>query len=300
MPDVAFSVDQSKSMADQAVPGHNRWHPDNPAVTSVRPGSEFRVECREWTDAQLGNNDSANDVRVLQAAPWWTTRHTILSLAGLVAVLLAAMGWISALRRKVDHHTGALKAEVEDRKQAEQNALKARAEAEMGREAAEAGNRAKSQFLAAMSHEIRTPMNGVIGMTTVLLATDLTPEQRELVETIRVSGDSLLTIINDLLDFSKVEAGKIDIEAHPFALKDAVNDAVKLLAPAEGGRRDRIFTTAVTVYAAAGLISGSVIALAGLLLPAERTKTLTALAHAEPIIGAPHPAVQRVQWFLSA
>ena len=63
MPEVMFSVDQSKSMADQAVPGHNRWHPDIPAAASVRPGSEFRVECREWTDAQLGNNDSANDVR---------------------------------------------------------------------------------------------------------------------------------------------------------------------------------------------------------------------------------------------
>ncbi len=63
MPDVMFSVDQTKSMADQAVPGHNRWHPDIPAAASVRPGSEFRMECREWTDAQLGNNDSANDVR---------------------------------------------------------------------------------------------------------------------------------------------------------------------------------------------------------------------------------------------
>jgi formamidase len=63
MPEVAFSVDQSKSMADQAVPGHNRWHPDIPAASSVKPGSDFRVECREWTDAQIGNNDSANDVR---------------------------------------------------------------------------------------------------------------------------------------------------------------------------------------------------------------------------------------------
>ncbi|HWM08091.1 MAG TPA: formamidase [Solirubrobacteraceae bacterium] len=63
MPEVAFSVDQSKSMADQAVPGHNRWHPDVPPASSVRPGSDFRVECREWTDAQIGNNDSANDVR---------------------------------------------------------------------------------------------------------------------------------------------------------------------------------------------------------------------------------------------
>jgi formamidase len=63
MPQVVFSVDQSKSMRDQVVPGHNRWHPDIPVAAMVRPGDEFRVECREWTDAQLGNNDSANDVR---------------------------------------------------------------------------------------------------------------------------------------------------------------------------------------------------------------------------------------------
>lgn len=63
MPEVVFTVDQSKSMRDQAVPGHNRWHPDNPPAASVSPGSEFRVECREWTDAQIVNSDSSNDVR---------------------------------------------------------------------------------------------------------------------------------------------------------------------------------------------------------------------------------------------
>ena len=63
MPELVFSVDQAKSMHDQAVPGHNRWHPDVPVAAMVRPGSTFRVECREWTDAQIGNNDSANDVR---------------------------------------------------------------------------------------------------------------------------------------------------------------------------------------------------------------------------------------------
>ncbi|MDQ2839073.1 MAG: acetamidase/formamidase family protein [Actinomycetota bacterium] len=63
MPNVVFSVDQSKSMRDQAAPGHNRWHPDVPVVAMVKPGDEFRVECREWTDGQIGNNDSANDVR---------------------------------------------------------------------------------------------------------------------------------------------------------------------------------------------------------------------------------------------
>jgi formamidase len=63
MPEVVFTVDQGKSMREQTVPGHNRWHPDIPVAAMVRPGDEFRVECREWTDAQLGNNDSANDVR---------------------------------------------------------------------------------------------------------------------------------------------------------------------------------------------------------------------------------------------
>ncbi|MDX6208203.1 MAG: formamidase, partial [Frankiales bacterium] len=63
MPQVVFSVDQSKSMRDQTVPGHNRWHPDIPAVAWVKPGDEFRMECKEWTDNQIGNNDSANDVR---------------------------------------------------------------------------------------------------------------------------------------------------------------------------------------------------------------------------------------------
>jgi len=63
MPDIVFSVDQAKSMRDQAVPGHNRWHPDIPAAVMVRPDSDIRIECREWTDAQIGNNDSANDVR---------------------------------------------------------------------------------------------------------------------------------------------------------------------------------------------------------------------------------------------
>jgi formamidase len=63
MPEVVFSVDQARSMRDQKVPGHNRWHPDVPAAVTVRPGSEFRVECREWTDGQIGDNDSADDVR---------------------------------------------------------------------------------------------------------------------------------------------------------------------------------------------------------------------------------------------
>ena len=213
------------------------WIPDPvQRYSNLTAGSyRFRVWGRDAAGVVSGPVEASF---VIPVSPWRTVWAYLLYT--VVAGLLVGGGvrWrIVALQRRtrrleelVRERTESLAlSEAESRERARRLAETVK-ELERSEKEARTANRFKSEFLANMSHEIRTPMNAVIGMTSILASSPLTPEQREYLGTIRSSGESLLALLNDILDFSKIEAGKLAMEAFPFVLRQCVEEAADLLA----------------------------------------------------------------------
>jgi signal transduction histidine kinase len=220
---------------DQAL-GHLSW-PRNGARVRVAGVCSVQVDeeaARAVPKAFRLYMRSAADMTVLRDAPWWTTRTGSQVIAVMALSSLLTSAWVFVLRRRVRRQTVVI-----GKKLQEEEALKERAQAV---------SRAKSEFVANMSHEIRTPMNGILGMLNLALRTDSAADQRACLDDALTSAHSLMDLLNDVLDLSRVEAGRMDLEEVPFSLPRILQEAARNIAPKAAEKK-----LAVTVHCHPGV-----------------------------------------------
>ena len=198
--------------------------------TNLDPGKYvFLVRSRDG----LGNwSENMLSLELTIVPPFWMTWwfRCLAILAWIAAIAILYRRRVNALRQQKEKLQELVDQQTHELKELNAQEHDARMDAERARYEADAANRAKSVFLATMSHEIRTPMNGVIGMASLLEATELSAEQRSYAETISTCGESLLKVINDILDFSKIESGNFELEYCELNLRQAIEEVLEVFA----------------------------------------------------------------------